>query len=429
MQKRAFLVGLGSLALSTIVCSCSSSGEPTPFSYPSVSTAASPKLLSTTPSGVKVYNGGFGSALAPDPNDPSIFYLLTDRGPNADAMGTDAKVFPVPGFTPQIGKFKLEGDSLRLLETILLKDAAGRNLTGLPNPIGQGGTGETSLDLQNNTLGTDPGGIDSEGLVALKDGTFWVSDEYGPHLVHFDATGKTLERINPFSTGKALPKVLARRRLNRGMEGLTITPDGKTLVGMMQSPLYNPTKSAVSASRTLRLVAYDLATGATKQYVYLIDNVSYTGASEIAAITNDTFLVLERDGNYLQNGTTPAKLIYKISLADATDVSDPANSEAGRLVNGKTIDAATPEELTANGVKPVQKTLVVDIVKAIPTYPHDKVEGLAILSPTLLAVSNDDDFGITTGATLGTIVTKTLPFTNKVDRNTVYFIKLDTPLK
>ncbi len=407
---------------------CSSAGDPAPFAYPSVATAASPKLLATTTTGVKVYNGGFGSALAADPTDPTVFYLLTDRGPNADGTG-DNKVFAAPTFTPQIGKFRLEGDSLRLLQTIELKDASGNRITGLPNPAGQGGTGEVAQDLTGKNLGTDPNGLDSEGLVVMNDGTFWVSDEYGPHLVHFDATGKTIERISPFSTGRALPKVLARRRLNRGMEGLTITPDGKTLVGMMQSPLYNPTKAAVAASRTLRLVTFDIATGATKQFLYLIDNVSYTGVSEIAAITNDTFLVLERDGNYLQTGTTPAKLLYKISLADATDVSDPANSEAGRLVNGKTVDSATPEELAANGVKPVQKTLVVDILKAIPTYPHDKAEGLAILSPTLVAVSNDDDFGITNGPTLGTVAQKTLPSTGKVDRNTVYFIKLDTPLK
>jgi hypothetical protein len=427
-MKKFNLTSAALVAVAAAWWACSSSGDPAPLAYPAVATAASPNVLATTAAGVTVYNGGFGSALAADPADPSVFYLLTDRGPNADGTG-DNKVFPVPTFTPQIGKFKLDGDSLRLLQTILLKDATGKPLTGLPNPAGQGGTGETALDLSGKPLGTDPNGLDSEGLVALADGTFWVSDEYGPYLVHFDATGKTLERISPFSTGKALPRVLARRRPNRGMEGLTVTPDGKTLVGMMQSPLYNPNKAAVAASRTLRLVTFDLATGATKQFLYLIDNVSYTGVSEIAALTNDTFLVLERDGNYLQNGTAPAKLLYKISLADATDVSDPANAEGGRLVNGKTLDSATPDELTANGIKPVQKMLAVDILKAVPTYPHDKPEGLAVLSPTLVAVSNDDDFGITTGPTPGTVVRKILPSTGKVDRNTVYFIKLDAALK
>ena len=82
------------------------------------------------------------------------------------------------------------------------------------------------------------------------------------------------------------------------MEGLTITPDGKTLVGLMQSPMYNPSSAAVSGSIVLRVVSFDMATGATKQYAYLMENASLTGCSEVAAITNTTFLALERDGNY-----------------------------------------------------------------------------------------------------------------------------------
>jgi hypothetical protein len=62
-----------------------------------------------------------------------------------------------------------------------------------------------------------------------------VSDEYGPFIVHFDAKGKELERLSPFDA--TLPKELSMRSPNQGMEGLTITPDGTTLVGVMQSAL------------------------------------------------------------------------------------------------------------------------------------------------------------------------------------------------
>ncbi|MET3978565.1 hypothetical protein ABIB62_001134 [Mucilaginibacter sp. UYP25] len=41
------------------------------------------------------------------------------------------------------------------------------------------------------------------------------------------------------------------------MGGLTITPDGKTLVGIMQSPKYNPTKTAVANSVVLRILTYE----------------------------------------------------------------------------------------------------------------------------------------------------------------------------
>ena len=211
------------------------------------------------------------------------------------------------------------------------------------------------------------------------------------------------------------------------MEGLALTPDGRTLVGIMQSPLYNPGKDAVANSQVLRIVTYDLATAATRQYVYLLDSKSLR-VSEIAAITATTFLVLERDEDPLTPGKKPpVKLLYKIDLADATDISDPDNSPSGRLYGGKTPEQLSPAELTAAGLRPVRKQLTLNLLQAVPTYPHDKAEGLAILSPTLIALSNDDDFGVTEAK--GKLVPKSLPATGQTDYNSVYFIRLSQPLR
>lgn len=405
------------------------------FTYPAYAEASDPKLLSTAPNGTAIYNGGFGSALAADPNDVTVFYLLTDRGPNTAGSVANTIVLGKADFTPQIGKFRLVGKKLVLEQTILLRNAAGQPLTGLPNPTGQGSTGETPLDLNGQALAPDPEGIDSEGLVLAPDGTFWVSDEYGPHITHFDATGKTLERINPFGTGtggRTLPKVLGRRRPNRGMEGLTLTPDGKTLVGLMQSPLYNPSSAAVSGSTVIRVITFDIATGATKQYAYVMENASLTGCSEIAAITNTTFLALERDGNYGGSPTTPAtfKRVYKFDLAGATDISDPANATAGKLYNGLTVEQLKDKTgLQSVGIVPVSKTLVFDLLTEIsPVYPHDKAEGLALLPNGQLAISNDDDFGVVDNGQNG-FAPKILPATGKVDLNRIYFVKPKTPLQ
>jgi hypothetical protein len=344
-------------------------------------------------------------------------------------------VFGKADFTPQIGKFRMKDGQLTLEQTILLKNAAGQPLTGLPNPAGQGSTGETALDLSGNALGTSADGLDSEGLVLATDGTFWISDEYGPHLAHFDATGKQLERINPFGSGqggRTLPLVLARRRPNRGMEGLTLTPDGKTLVGLMQSPLYNPSSAAVSGSVVLRVVTFDVATGATKQYAYLMENASLTGCSEVVAITNTSFLALERDGLYGGNAAAPAALkrVYKFDLAGATDISDAANAASGKLYGGLTVEQLkTPAGLAAAGVVPVTKTLVLDLLTGIsPVYPHDKAEGLALIGNDRLAISNDDDFGVVDNGSNG-FAPKLLPATGKVDVNRIYFVQLPTPLR
>ncbi|GAB2597790.1 esterase-like activity of phytase family protein [Spirosoma areae] len=410
--------------------------ESTP-GFPAVVDATNPGTFLPTVlgdvNGVKVYNGGFGSAIALDPNDPGAFFMLTDRGPNIDGTVANSKVFAKPDFTPQIGKFRVKNGLMTLEKIIELKNSAGGKLNGLPNPANQGGTGELALDVAGNNIGTSVDGLDSEGLAVASDGTFWVSDEYGPHLVHFDANGKTIERINPFGSGtggRKIPLVFATRRANRGMEGLTITPDGKTLVGLMQFPLYNPSSAAVSGSLITRILTFDIATGVTKQFVYLIERANLQANSEITAITNTTFLVLERDGEYGTdaNKNTLFKRVYKIDLTGATDISDPANGANGKLYSGKTVEELkTAAALQSNGIVPVSKTLAFDLAAEIsPVYPHDKAEGIALINPTLLAISNDDDFGVTG---VGTYGAKLLPASSTIDKNRVYFVTLKAPVR
>ena len=398
--------------------------------YPDMAEAADPAVLMTTADGVKVYNGGFGSAIAPDPKDDNVFYLLTDRGPNAAGSTANAIIFGKADFTPEIGKFRLKDGKLVLEQTIQFKNAAGQPINGLPNPTGQGATGEIAFDLNGNQIAPSADGIDSEGMVLASDGSFWISDEYGPHIVHFDATGRTIERINPFGTGtggRKIPLVFAKRKPNRGMEGLTITPDGKTLVGMMQSPMLNPTKAAGAASTILRILTFDIASGATKQYAYVMDNITLTGVSDIVAVNATTFLTIERDGLYGGAPTNPAtfKKVFKISLTGATDISDDLNGANGKLYGGKTVEELNDQAgLQGAGITPVSKTLVLDLLKDLPTvYPHDKAEGLALLPGNILAISNDDDFGVLDNGK-GGFAAKILPATNTVDHNSIYFVKI-----
>src|SRR5262249_50718664 len=64
----------------------------------------------TTVNGVNIFDG-FGSAIATVPGTTDEFYSLTDRGPNVDGTG-GGKVFALPNFTPQIGRFKLANGTL-----------------------------------------------------------------------------------------------------------------------------------------------------------------------------------------------------------------------------------------------------------------------------------------------------------------------------
>jgi Esterase-like activity of phytase/Bacterial Ig domain len=381
--------------------------------------------------GVPITGGAYGSSLAPVPGRRGEFYGLTDRGPNVDGPGGE-KILPLPSFDPAIGRFRLTGTKAVLEQTIPLREADGTPYTGRVNP--EATTGEKLVDLDGRPLAPDASGYDSEGLVALPDGGFWVSDEYGPYITRFDRNGRATRRLSPFDG--SLPRELANRVPNKGMEGLTITPDGRTLVGIMQSALQQPDVTAKPASvTTLRIVTYDLRTRAMHEYVYLLDDPrDNSGAvSEITALSGTTFLVDERDGGMEPNAY---KKLFRIDLAGATDVGPRATvpgaaydgTKGGLLIGGRTIDAyvgkddtATSQaDLTAAGVIPVRKSLSVDLGNLLtgldPTggfFGHDKVEGVATTDGgRTVVVSNDSDFGvdgITNDAPPFRLRAKTLP--------------------
>jgi hypothetical protein len=384
------------------------------------SPAAAARVVAThlpplaTIDGVSISGGGYGSSLAVEPGSRTVFYGLTDRGPNVDGPN-GTKVEPLPGFQPAIGEFRFTGGNAQLIRRIPLSAFDGEPYTGRVST--QATTGETITDLQGQVLAADDNGYDPEGLVALKDGTFWVSDEYGPYITHFDGSGRAIERLSPFDG--TLPRELKNRVPNKGMEGLTITPDGRTLVGIMQSALQQPDLGTVKPAKdpVLRIVTIDLRTRASHEYVYLLDDpgVTSSAVSEITALSSHTFLVDERDGNFEPGAY---KKLWKIDVHGATDIGrgsqvpgssyDPAHG--GLLVGGQTPEALVGAATTADaaaalagvGIEPAAKSLFLDLggfVTSIdPTggfFGHDKIEGVAALDGgKRLVISNDSDFGI-----------------------------------
>lgn len=415
------------LLSAAFISSCDSNDDKGKFVLPVIANTGItlPYTVLGTKNNVEIRNGGYGSAACAHPTNAGEFYAMTDRGPNADATG--GKYFPIPDFIPHIGHFKLNNNgTIEKLGEIIFKTPSGTPISGRPNPAGFGSTGEIAYDLTGAVLATDEYGLDSEGLVAMKDGTFWVSDEYGPHIVHYSNTGVQLERISPvgINTGnRKLPAVFAKRWANRGMEGLAVTPDEKTLVGIMQSRLYNPSNAGAINKNLTRIVTFDIATGKTKQYIYKqeIDNNSN---SEITALSATQFLVIERDGNFSGDGAV-MKHIYKIDISAATDVSGTDfNAENGLLVNGKALEANTWDELAKSNIKPVAKTLAVDVFKYLGNYPHDKLEGIWLIDSNTIGIINDDDCGIWSD-TANKIKTKTLSPTSGTDKDTnrLYIVK------
>ena len=383
---------------------------------------------------LEIRGGGYGSDAAAHPTHGNQFYVLTDRGPNADFDGIagKGKQFLVPNYTPSIGLFELQADGKIIkVKEIILKDKNGNPISGLPNPKAFGGTNEVPYDVHGqpmtvnpqlpfdavtNPIKSDINGLDPEGLAALKDGSFWISDEYGPHLVHYNCDGLEIERINAFISdernnviinGKPilLPTEFTKRRANRGMEALTITPDQTTLVGIMESSMDNPDESG-RLSSLVRIVTINLVSGKIAQYLYRLDNPKHV-ASGIVAINGHEFYLIEHDRKFPLQEESATKLIYKVDIAQATDIETVLSAESieqdekvGLTVNEQTLeqliatDEANWQVLEERAIKPVKKTLVVDVLASLE-YPHDKLEGLWLRQDGSLGLLNDDDFAMT----------------------------------
>ncbi|MDB5846989.1 MAG: hypothetical protein JWP29_741 [Rhodoferax sp.] len=356
------------------------------------------------------------------------FYGLTDRGPNGDgpklpntvlgagASGTsDGKFFPSPSFVPSLGIISVGAGGAVLKSSLPLKFSASVNASGLSIAPGKvGSSGELPLnDAMRYVAGSKADfsdyGLDTEGVaVDAARGVVWVSDEYGPFILKVDpATGIILKKYQPGTGAADLPAVLAKRRPNRGMEGLTLDVASGRLHGFVQSPLDDGKASYVVPGATAatsenirdyakfnRWVQFDPTTETTKLYAYPIDSSMYTDGKtgnaklgDLVSLGGGKFVVIEQGSG--PDGKVFNRLMLVEIPANATDIAAMGSdleksSMTGAPVNGSSFAA----------VLPLKKTLLFDLNAA--SWLAEKAEGLALVDENTLALANDDDFGMKT---------------------------------
>ncbi|KAF1809256.1 hypothetical protein P152DRAFT_461673 [Eremomyces bilateralis CBS 781.70] len=320
---------------------------------------------------------------------------LPDRGWNTE--GT-------LNFNPRVHKFQVtldlggtrhrRGDKetaepnvhLRYLDTILLTDPNGEPTTGLdPDPFGvlqfPGFPDLPAASYVGDGFGTVTTGdttarvsIDSEGLVLNDDGTFWISDEYGDMIYRFRADGRMLDAIRPPDAflprrnatvsfnANSPPRYdsdreitpgdpLSGRNNNQGLEGMTASPDGKTLYALTQSALINDGASS-STRFNARLLVYDLSRRTprhTAEYVVQLPRYARAdGASRVAAqseihyLSATQFLVLSRDGDVGRGMDATESRYRQVDIFDiggATDVKEEADCATCAVVVEGVLDA------------------------------------------------------------------------------------------
>jgi len=364
--------------------------------------------------------GGIGSGLAWAGGN--TFLALPDRGPNA--VSWNASVDNTTSYVPRFHTLHLDliptPDASTGLPYTLKPTLIGTTLLFSHVPLQYGGVvaGYGAVPAENTVArhyfsgrsdNFDPARssadmrdarLDPEGIRVSRNGRrAYISDEYGPYLYVFDrATGARVRAIrlperlavaHKAPTGDAEIKGNTSGRVaNKGMEGLAISPDGKTLFGFIQSPLI---EDGGDGGRSNRIIKVDLETGAVQQFAYdnyLTDKAKAYNSSELLALNSHELLVLERDGKGLgDDSKASVKRIYKIDLANAQDVSNlTGEAVLLPLAPSKTLFLDIVAKLTAAGIP----------VDQIPA----KLEGMAfgddvvvggVLKHTLY-VANDNDF-------------------------------------
>ncbi|BAZ85375.1 choice-of-anchor I family protein [Dolichospermum compactum] len=373
--------------------------------------------LGTTSTGQDIFLGGFSGLYFQGVADNGNlkFVTHTDRGPNGEPTGQN-RPFLLPNFQPEIVSFELNQTTNQITitkRTGLFREDGTTPLTGLPNvQAGAGGTAytdEIGVDLNGQILPNDTLGADVEGIVIAPNGNYWLVDEYRPAIYHFDVNGKLLERFVPQGTAAAtepdqpagtfgtevLPAVYAQRRANRGFEAIAL--EGNKLYAFIQSPIDNPdngTDTTSRNSRNLRILEFDIVSKqVTGEYLYLLDDITGSGNAktdkigDAVALGNGKFAVVERDD---RSDNTSNKLIYQIDLTTATNINNPANFT---LPSAKNIEQLSPAELTTAGIIAANKTLIVNAAQVGYTGV-EKLEGLALVAPNILALINDNDFNV-----------------------------------
>ena len=361
--------------------------------------------------------GGLGSALTWAYGD--TFLALPDRGPNA--VGFDSLVDDTVSYVPRFHtlKMSLQPSSVGLpftltatLEKTTLQFSHSPLTYGSGSGLGLGSGAPVinlpsrsyfsvrsdNFDPQQNSGNANNARLDSEGIRLSGDGKrVYISDEYGPYVYEFDRDSG--QRIRAFKLPDHLFVSLlsaqgaleisgntSGRVANKGMEGLAITPDGDTLVGILQNALLQDAAQGGAATTLLRMVTVDVSTGqTTHEYAYLL--TAGSGVSEITALNSHEFLVDERDGKGLGDGSkAKVKQIFKIDLAGAVDVQDMDGTHAAANAVKKDLFLDVVKELTANGITADQ---IPAKLEGITLGPDVDNNGTTLHT---LWVANDNDF-------------------------------------
>ena len=243
----------------------------------------------------------------------------------------------------------------------------------------------------------DPAGVDTEGIVRLAGGGFWLSEEYGPSLIRVGADGVVSERLVPRGAGiathayrvrEALPPVFFRRVQNRGFESLALSKDQRFLFTSIQSPLAHPLPATAKTSRVARVLKLDADSGTVLgEYAVILEEASVFGAASQSDVKISGAIWVGEDRLLLDQRTDEAAKIYEMDLRKATNILGTAWDD----LDHEALEAQSPLELSGKGVVAATSKLLLDL-SALATSLPVKIEGIALADDRTLVAGNDNEF-------------------------------------
>lgn len=325
----------------------------------------------------------------------------------------------------------------------LLHDEHGRTFTGLDPAQG---SREASFAGRLVALPALPDGracLDAESLALARDGTVYLSDEYGPYIYVFGPDLVLRGVIVPppaflprrdgrldFTSTKA-PR--SGRRNNQGIEGLALSPDGARLFALTQSALVQDCAKGDPASRRwARLLVYDVSGDALPAHpiahhvLELPLHPAEAGGpptrtaaqSEMLALSAERIVVLSRDNLGLGSDRASPPLFKALV---SYDLSSGATNLAGTPAETEPEGRVARDGALLPGIVPLRGHVVLDLLDRTALakvglhldpagdpagYLSEKWEALA-LAPAftsgefVLLIGNDNDFQTRSGRSGG----------------------------
>jgi len=230
--------------------------------------------------------------------------------------------------------------------------------------------------------------FDLESVRVAKDGTLWFGEEFGPFLLHTDATGTVLEAPVPLPGVQSpqnpfLPDADAWTiRASRGFEGMAMSIAGTTLYPMLEGALRNDPDP-----RRRILYEFDIRSGAYtgQTWNYRVD-AGFPDAviGDLTALDQHRFILIERDD--FQGAEAQQKKIYLIDIR-RTDAN-------GFLEKRLVLDLLTIPDPDGISLPARPGEFGVGTIFA---FPLQSVESLEVLGGDRLLIANDNNYPFSDG--------------------------------